>query len=161
MARAACAWCRCEGRGIQGACSTPPEPGLKVRTTTRGDSRDPQDRRGAAAGQPRPELPDLLAQRQLPVAEPGAAAGHREGALQARAQPVPLDTSSPSLVRDPNKCVLCGDCVRMCSEIQGIGAIDFAHRGHEAACSRPSARTLAKWSASTAANAPASAPPAR
>ena len=46
-------------------------------------------------------------------------------------QPVPLDESSPSLARDPNKCVLCGDCVRMCSEIQGIGAIDFAHRGHE------------------------------
>jgi NADH-quinone oxidoreductase subunit G len=36
-------------------------------------------------------------------------------------------------VRDPNKCVLCGDCVRFCSEIQGIGAIDFAHRGHQAA----------------------------
>ena len=48
-------------------------------------------------------------------------------------QPVPLDESSPSLVRDPNKCVLCGDCVRMCTEIQGIGAIDFAHRGHDVA----------------------------
>jgi NADH-quinone oxidoreductase subunit G len=46
-------------------------------------------------------------------------------------QPVELDESSPSLVRDPNKCVLCGDCVRMCWEIQGIGAIDFTHRGHE------------------------------
>jgi NADH-quinone oxidoreductase subunit G len=50
--------------------------------------------------------------------------------------PVPLDESSPSLVRDPNKCVLCGDCVRMCSEIQGIGAIDFAHRGHDV-CVQP------------------------
>ena len=36
-------------------------------------------------------------------------------------------------MRDPNKCVLCGDCVRFCAEIQGIGAIDFAHRGHQAA----------------------------
>ena len=33
----------------------------------------------------------------------------------------PLDTSSPALVRDPNKCILCGDCVRACSEIQGLG----------------------------------------
>lgn len=33
----------------------------------------------------------------------------------------PLDTSSPSIVRDPNKCILCGDCVRACSEIQGLG----------------------------------------
>ena len=32
-------------------------------------------------------------------------------------------TSSPSLVRDPNKCILCGDCVRACEELQGIGAL--------------------------------------
>lgn len=42
---------------------------------------------------------------------------------------MPIDMSSPCIVRDPNKCILCGDCVRTCSEIQGIGAIDFAHRG--------------------------------
>lgn len=40
-----------------------------------------------------------------------------------------LDMSSPSIVRDPNKCILCGDCVRTCDEIQGVGAIDFANRG--------------------------------
>ncbi|MBQ8246388.1 MAG: (2Fe-2S)-binding protein, partial [Lachnospiraceae bacterium] len=42
---------------------------------------------------------------------------------------VPIDISSPSVVRDPNKCILCGDCVRTCAEIQGVGALDFAHRG--------------------------------
>ena len=41
----------------------------------------------------------------------------------------PLDTSSPSIVRDPNKCILCGDCVRTCDEIQGLGILDFAYRG--------------------------------
>lgn len=41
----------------------------------------------------------------------------------------PLDLSSPSIVLDPNKCILCGDCVRTCDEIQGVGAIDFAFRG--------------------------------
>lgn len=41
----------------------------------------------------------------------------------------PIDMSSPCIVRDPNKCILCGDCVRTCSEIQGIGALDFAYRG--------------------------------
>lgn len=40
-----------------------------------------------------------------------------------------LDTSSKAIIRDPNKCILCGDCVRMCNEIQNVGAIDFAHRG--------------------------------
>lgn len=45
---------------------------------------------------------------------------------------MPIDESSLSIVRDPNKCILCGDCVRMCAEVQGIGAIDFANRGSEA-----------------------------
>ena len=40
-----------------------------------------------------------------------------------------LDISSPSISRDPNKCVLCGRCVTMCHQIQGIGAIDFIDRG--------------------------------
>ena len=41
----------------------------------------------------------------------------------------PIDMSSPSIVLDPNKCILCGDCVRTCDEIQGVGAINFAFRG--------------------------------
>ncbi len=40
-----------------------------------------------------------------------------------------LDLSSPSLVRDPAKCILCGKCVRVCEEVQGVAAIDFIHRG--------------------------------
>ena len=44
----------------------------------------------------------------------------------------PLDFSSPSIVRDPNKCILCGDCVRMCDNVQSVNAIDFAYRGTRA-----------------------------
>lgn len=39
------------------------------------------------------------------------------------------DATSPALVRDHSKCILCGNCVRICNEVQGIGAIDFAFRG--------------------------------
>ena len=45
---------------------------------------------------------------------------------------VPLDTSSPSIVRDPNKCILCGNCVRVCDELQSVGALGFAERGADA-----------------------------
>ena len=38
---------------------------------------------------------------------------------------MPIDDSSPSIVRDPNKCILCGDCVRACEELQGVGALGF------------------------------------
>ncbi len=43
-----------------------------------------------------------------------------------------LDTSSPSIVRDPAKCILCGKCVRVCEEIQSVAAIDFIGRGSRA-----------------------------
>ncbi len=41
----------------------------------------------------------------------------------------PLDISSAAIWRDPNKCVLCGRCVTMCHQIQGVGAIDYIGRG--------------------------------
>ena len=44
----------------------------------------------------------------------------------------PVDYSSPAIVRDPNKCILCGNCVRVCSELQGLGVLGFANRGTEA-----------------------------
>jgi len=77
----ACRLClvQIEGRGIQGACSTPPEPGLKIQTTT------PQIREirkiavDAAACQSRPELSHLRSQRQTAScrAWPSASASRR------------------------------------------------------------------------------------
>jgi NADH-quinone oxidoreductase subunit G len=121
------------GRGIQGACSTPPEAGLKVRTQT----EEIREIRKIAV-----EL--LLANHERECTTCGKSAAcqlqdvaRKLGIQKVRFQPVheprPVDRSSLALVRDPNKCVLCGDCVRFCAEIQGIGAIDFAYRGHDAA----------------------------
>ncbi len=45
------------------------------------------------------------------------------------AQEPKRDDSSLCIAKDQNKCILCGDCVRMCHEIQDVGAIDFARRG--------------------------------
>lgn len=44
---------------------------------------------------------------------------------------VRLDISSPALVREKEKCILCGKCVRVCEEVQGVAAIDFINRGSE------------------------------
>ena len=58
--------------------------------------------------------------------------GIREVRFQDYKELKPVDYSSPSIVRDPNKCILCGNCVRVCSEIQGVGVLGFAHRGTDA-----------------------------
>jgi len=42
---------------------------------------------------------------------------------------LPIDSSSPLYIYDPNKCVLCGRCVWVCQEKLGKGTIGFAHRG--------------------------------
>lgn len=42
-----------------------------------------------------------------------------------------LDVSSPSIIRTPSKCILCGRCVRVCEEIQNVSSIDFVNRGSQ------------------------------
>ncbi|NCB91098.1 MAG: 2Fe-2S iron-sulfur cluster binding domain-containing protein [Clostridia bacterium] len=61
---------------------------------------------------------------------------HRLGVMNVRFENTrelqEIDDSSPAIIRDPNKCILCGDCVRACEELQGIGALGFAFRGTDA-----------------------------
>ncbi len=42
-----------------------------------------------------------------------------------------VDISSPSIVRDSSKCILCRRCVTVCNEIQGVGLMNPHHRGFE------------------------------
>ncbi len=41
------------------------------------------------------------------------------------------DHSNPAFDFEPDKCILCGKCVRRCDEMVGVGAIDFCHRGDD------------------------------
>lgn len=51
------------------------------------------------------------------------------GAFKGEKQQHPIEDDNPFIVRDMNKCILCGKCVRMCEEIQGNNVVDFAFRG--------------------------------
>jgi iron-only hydrogenase group A len=51
--------------------------------------------------------------------------------LEGEMRNLPLDTKGPALKRDPNKCILCGRCVRVCEEIQGVSALQFSRRGFD------------------------------
>ena len=54
-----------------------------------------------------------------------------------------IDDRNPSIVRDPNKCILCGACVRACSEFQGHSVLGFANRGSRTVVQPMNGRDLA------------------
>lgn len=127
----ACRMCVVEDNrgGIVASCSTPPKNGMEIRTNT------PQ------LYYHRKRILELLLAahcRDCTTCEKNGKCKLQElanrfsipGVRFENTNPIrPIDTSSKAIVRNPNKCILCGDCVRVCSEIQHVGAIDFAHRG--------------------------------
>jgi len=54
---------------------------------------------------------------------------HGNRFVRTRKEYYAKDESSLSLVRDAEKCILCGRCVAVCREVQGVNAIDFSGRG--------------------------------
>jgi NADH-quinone oxidoreductase subunit G len=121
-----------EGRGIVTSCSTRPEKGMVIRTNTR-EIRDIR----------RINVELLLASHERECTSCGKSGlcslqslarkmGIEDIRYQSTRREAEVDRSSPCLVHNPNKCILCGDCVRFCDEIQGIGAIDFSFRGAQA-----------------------------
>ena len=56
----------------------------------------------------------------------------------------PVDATSPSIIRDQNKCILCGNCIRSCGDIQSVSAIEFAYRGTDALVTPAFNRTLSQ-----------------
>ena len=130
----ACRLCLVEvvGKGIMAACSTKPEAGMEIYT----DSKDLRMMRKINVelllANHKRECPSCSRSSSCTLQDLARRLSVTEVRYKQPKKDAPLDFSSPSLVRDPNKCVLCGDCVRVCSEVQGIGAIDFAARGANA-----------------------------
>ncbi len=57
--------------------------------------------------------------------------GVRERLFEGRRKRFPIDDTSHAVVRDSEKCVLCGRCVRVCAEVQGVYNLDQQGRGFE------------------------------
>jgi NADH-quinone oxidoreductase subunit G len=125
-----------EGRGVVASCSTPPEAGMKVRTHTEEIRQMRRIAMELILANHEQACPTCAKSTSCRLQELARRLGVDRVRFKPTHKPQPIDRSSWSLVRDPNKCILCGDCVRACEEIQGIGAIDFAYRG-AAACVVP------------------------
>jgi predicted molibdopterin-dependent oxidoreductase YjgC len=68
--------------------------------------------------------------------------GSPENSLPFDLVKAPRDVNSRVIVRDPEKCIICGKCVRICDEIQGVAAIGIVSRGLDARVSTLQERPL-------------------
>ena len=122
-------------RGLPTSCTTPVQEGMVVVTETEEIQRI---RRGivelAIADHPADCLTCFKSDEceLLSVARYLGVENQSIDRLRRPAAAMPLDISNPAFDFDPNKCILCGKCIRVCDEIQGLGAIDFAGRGYHA-----------------------------
>ena len=127
----ACRMCMVEDErgGMQAACSTPPKVGMKVYTNT------------ARLRKYRKNILELLLAnhcRDCTTCEKSHTCKLQELARRFHIEDVRFpngniepqkDDSSVCIAIDKSKCILCGDCVRMCNETQHVGAISFVNRG--------------------------------
>ncbi len=131
----ACRMCVVEVEGMPGlvpSCSYPAANGMKIHTHS------------ARAVRARKTVIELLLadhpndclycsrNNQCELQSLAADLGVRDERYAGAKSSYKQDLSSPSILRDSNKCILCGKCVRVCEEVQGVAAIDFIGRGSRA-----------------------------
>lgn len=143
----ACRMCMVENErgGLDAACSTPPRAGMNIKTNT---ERLRRYRKNI--------LELILANhcRDCTTCENNASCKLQDLAMRFNIEGVRFpnnshstkddDTSSLCITRDSGKCILCGDCVRVCNEIQNVGAIDFAFRGSKMVISTAFGKPIAE-----------------
>lgn len=144
----ACRMCvvEIEGRGIQSSCTMPPEAGLKIHLNTEKTRRI------------RKTVLELLIanhDRECTTCEKSGSCELQKyceeygvRTIRYPSKPkeefLPIDAYNPSIVRDPNKCILCGACVKACRELQGQAVLGFANRGSKTVVQPTAGRQLGK-----------------
>lgn len=133
-----------EGRGIQSSCSTPPEAGLKIKTNTDEIRRLRRITMELLLASHPQDCLKCGKSTHCKLQEIARKVGVKEIRYKQSVKDLPVDGSSYSLIRDPAKCILCGNCVRMCAEIQGVGAINFSNRGSNSTVSTAFGKDMLK-----------------
>ena len=135
-----------EGRGIQASCTMPPRAGIKIFTHS------------AKVRKIRKTILELLLanhDRECTTCEKSGNCDLQRYAEEYDVRSIKyptlkkedmleIDDSNPSIVRDSNKCILCGACVRACNEFQGHAVLGFANRGSKTVVQPMNGRKLSE-----------------
>lgn len=127
----ACRLCVCdiEGMGIQATCTIAPRDGMVVKTNTEEVRKIRKINLELLLANHDISCPSCARSNNCKLQDLTRRLGVDKVRFKKTDKLEPVDNQSWSIIHDPNKCVLCGDCVRVCKEIQSVGAIDFVNRG--------------------------------
>ncbi|MBN1624596.1 MAG: iron hydrogenase small subunit [Clostridia bacterium] len=133
--KANCRVCVVEVEGaktLQAACATSVKEGMVVRTNTKKvrDSRKVVIELLLANHDM--NCPSCSKNNHCGLQEIAANLGVRESRFQNVLEEQEIDTSSPSIVRNQNKCIKCGRCIQMCNQVQGLAILDYIGRSDSA-----------------------------
>jgi len=130
---ASCGICVVEVKGAKSllrSCVTKVTPGMDISTTTRRVLAARRTNLELILANHPTECLSCLRNNNCELQSMAAELGITQVRFSpTKLKPEPLDTTSLSLVRDPNKCILCGRCVAVCEEMQTVNAIEISMRG--------------------------------
>ncbi|MGE5560843.1 MAG: NADH-dependent [FeFe] hydrogenase, group A6 [Chloroflexota bacterium] len=140
----ACRVCVVEVKGakaLQASCVTPVGEGMEIRTNSpavRASRRTTVEL--LLSNHPR-ECLTCVRNLNCELQSLAESLGIRDIRFEGEMSRHPVDESTPSLVRDPRKCILCRRCVAVCDKVQGVRAIAPQERGFDSviapACEQP------------------------
>ncbi len=127
----ACRMCMVENEwgGLEAACSAQPKAGMQIKTNTQRLRRYRKNILELLLANHCRDCTTCQNSRDCKLQALAKRFGIQDVRFPNTAETPVIDDSSLCITRDASKCILCGDCVRMCNEVQQVGAIDFAHRG--------------------------------
>jgi len=136
-----------EGRGLTLSCMAPVEQGLSVKTESPEIDKVRRVATELLIVNHHGECLSCAKSEQCELGRIANYVGIDEERLKRLRRPtatVEIDSSNPFFDFNPNKCVLCGICIRTCNEIVGVNALDYAFRGFRSTVSTFGNRPIAQ-----------------
>ncbi|SKC51283.1 NADH-dependent [FeFe] hydrogenase, group A6 [Maledivibacter halophilus] len=128
----ACRVCLVEvegARSLQASCVLPVSEGMVVRTNTKKVRETVKNVVELILANHNRECLTCFRNKNCELQTLTEELGIEDIPYQGEKRPGTVDDKSHSIVRDASKCILCGRCVNVCKNVQGIGILDFTNRG--------------------------------
>ena len=116
---------------LAASCITPVSEGLKIKTNSSRVRKNRKMNLEFLLSNHSIECPSCISNESCELREIAEEFGIREVRFDGKKSSYQTDQSTPSIFRDPEKCILCRRCESVCSEIQSVEAVQVFGRGFE------------------------------